>query len=111
MPEHAHSENGLLKRKAADVENEIIGRMATAPGVTTKKVLTEISSNLQKTKNGGNNASIISSMRSANAIKLALYRKKAKVNPAPHIPKTYDDIINATLSAKYTQTHDGAAFL
>ena len=52
MPEHAHSENGLLKRKAADVENEIIGRMATAPGVTTKKVLKEISSNLQKTNNG-----------------------------------------------------------
>ena len=32
--------------------------------------------------------------------------KKAKVNPAPHIPKTYDEIINATLSAKYTQTHE-----
>ena len=64
-----------------------------------------------KTSNVNGSASIISSMRSANAIKLALYRKKAKVNPAPHIPKTYDEIINATLSAKYTQTHDGADFL
>ena len=41
LPEHFHSENGLLKRKATEMENETIGQMATVPGVTAKTVKTQ----------------------------------------------------------------------
>ena len=106
LPGHDHG-NQRLKRSAAEAEKDVIKRMAVVPGTTAKRVLSEVSSNLQRSPNPG----LVCSMRSAGAIKMALWREKNKVNPTPKLPKNFEDIIGCQLPEKFTQTNDSGEFL
>ena len=83
--------------------------MARIDGTSATKVLTEISTNIQKSAT----PNLICGMRSKNAIKVALFREKKKVNPAPPIPKSGDfaSFMSITFPEKFAKTNDGSEFL
>jgi hypothetical protein len=50
VDDHCHVNNKAIKRKAEEIENEIVKRMAPVAGVQLKQVLSEISSNVEVNK-------------------------------------------------------------
>ena len=105
---HQH-ENKLLKRTIMEQETAVIRKMARIDGTSNARVLSEITANIQKS----DTPNLICGMRSKNAIKVALFREKKKVNPAPPIPKSGDfaSFMSITFPEKFTKTNDGAEFL
>jgi hypothetical protein len=50
-------------------------------------------------------------MSTTNALKLALYREKKKLNHLPPLPKKYQDVMKAVIPAFPSNTADGLEFL
>jgi hypothetical protein len=50
-------------------------------------------------------------MSTTNALKLALYREKKKLNPLPPLLKTYQDVTKAVIPSSLSNTADGSEFL
>jgi len=67
-------------------ENSIIKKMAKVDGVTNTRVISEITSNIQRS----DTPNLIFGTRSKNALNIGLWGEKRKVNPTPAIPKTGD---------------------
>jgi hypothetical protein len=82
---HLH-ENRLLKQAVMEQENSIIKKMAKVDGVTNTRVISEITSNIQRS----DTPNLIFGTRSKNALNIGLWGEKRKVNPTPAIPKTGD---------------------
>ena len=108
LPEHLH-ENRLLKQAVMEQENSIIKKRAKVDGVTNTRVISEITSNIQRS----DTPNLICGMRSKNALKVALWREKRKVNPTPAIPKTgaFAAFMTTNFSEKFSKTNDGKDFL
>ena len=83
LPLHNHP-NSLLKQEARKVQKEIIQQHALIDGATTQNVLKEISVNIR----GSTSPGFQSSMSSAGALKMALWREKQWINPSPTIPSS-----------------------
>ena len=92
VPTHDHG-NQLLQRMAKDHGSEVLDNLANVPAATNKAVLQQISTNIQASSSPG----ILSSTSSAGAIKMALWRKKQRLNPRPKIPESHDDIMAAQI--------------
>ena len=108
LPTHAH-ENKMLKRAITDKENSVIKKMARVDGISNTTVLSEITRDIQRS----DQPNLICGMRSKNALKVALWREKNKVNPTPAIPKTGDfaSFMNSTFPEKFRNTNDNKDFL
>ena len=108
LPEHLH-ENRLLKQAVMEQKNSIIKKMAKVDGVTNTRVISEITSNIQRS----DTPNLICGMRSKNALKVALWREKRKVNLTTAIPKTGDfaSFMTANFPEKFSKTNDGKDFL
>jgi hypothetical protein len=93
-----------MKRAINQQETAVIQKMARIDGTTSTRVLSEITSNIQKSET----PNLICGMRSKNAIKVALFREKKKVNPSPPIPKSGDfaSFMNIIFPEKYEKTND-----
>ena len=101
LPEHDHG-NNLLKDSTQCAEDKVIRQMANAPGVTTKAVLSEINRNV---------VTHVSSQRSTAAVKMALWRKKRKINPIPSVPNDFTALMDMEIPEKFKTTNDGSPFL
>ena len=104
LPTHEHS-NKLMKRAAKQIETQMIKRYAQVDGSTSKQVLVEISNNVI----GSDSPGLLSSVSSAGAVKMALWRERQKLNPRPNLPKSHDSFM--TIPEKYSQTADGSEFI
>ena len=71
MSDHLH-ENRLLKKAVREQETHIIKKMAKLDRVSNTRVISEITSNIQRSKTPNH----ICGMRSKNALKVALWREK-----------------------------------
>ena len=109
LPDHPSHGNKLLKRKIRDQENQVIKRLAKVQGASNAHVINEITVNVQQSEA----PTLICGMRSRNALKVAIWREKCKVNPSPSIPKPGDfsSFMAGQLPEKFTKTHDGSEFL
>ena len=76
IPLHDHG-NQLLTKKAKEHEVAVLDNLANVPAATTKAVLQQISTNILACSSPG----LLSSTSSAGAVKIALWRKKQKINP------------------------------
>ena len=76
IPLHDHG-NQLLTKKAKEHEVAVLDNLANVPAATTKAVLQQISTNILASSSPG----LLSSTSSAGAVKIALWRKKQKINP------------------------------
>ncbi len=105
LPLHNHTTN-LLKKKVKEEEMRVIQKHATLPRTSNKVTVNEIAQNIL--------SSCLSDalyfMSTTNALKLALYREK-KLNPLPHLPKKYQDVMKAVIPASLSNTVDGLEFL
>ena len=81
IPLHDHG-NQLLIKKAKEHGVAVLDNLANVPAATTKAVLQQISTNILASSSPG----LLSSTSSAGAVKMALWRKKQKINPRPKIP-------------------------
>ena len=106
IPLHDHG-NQLLLKKAKEHEVAVLDNLANVPAATTKAVLQQISTNILASSSPG----LLSSTSSAGAVKMALWRKKQKINPRPKIPESHLDIMDEQIPDKLTKTADGAEFL
>ena len=106
IPLHDHG-NQLLIKKAKEHEVAVLDNLANVPAATTKAVLQQISTNILASSSPG----LLSSTSSAGAVKMALWRKKQKINPRPKIPESHLDIMEEQIPDKLTKTADGAEFL
>ncbi len=106
LPQHNHTTN-LLKKKAKKEEMRVIQKHATLPGTSNKVMVNEIAHNILSSSL----LNALYSMSTTNALKLALYREKMKLNPLPPLPKTYQDVMKAVIPASLSNTADGSEFL
>ena len=106
LPEHDHTTN-LMKRKAKEVEVEVIKRFASVSGSKTKSMLCEISNKLLSSSQ----PNTLSAMRTCSALKSALLQEKNKINPLPTLPKTFSDIMSTDIPTKLSLSADGKEFL
>ena len=89
------------------MEKKVIKQHAVIDGATTQNVLKEISINIR----GSTSPGLQSSMSSAGAIKMALWREKQRINPSPPIPKGHKAFMEKPIWDKYSLTADGSPFL
>ena len=83
--------------------------MAKVDGVSNTRVISEITSNIQRS----DTPNLICDMRLKNALKVALWREKRQVNPNPAIPKTGDfaSFMTTNFPETFSTTNDGKDFL
>jgi hypothetical protein len=92
LPQHDHITN-LLKKKAKEEEIRVIQKHATLPGTSNKAMVNEIAHSILSSSL----SNALYSMSTTNALKLALYREKEKLNPLPPLPETYQDVMKAVI--------------
>ena len=106
LPTHNHS-NKLLQQAAKKVEKRFVQQHALVDGSTTQNVLKDISTSIRASTSPG----LQSSLSSAGAIKMALWRERQKVNPRPIIPKDHSVFMATPIPEKYSLAADGSRFL
>jgi hypothetical protein len=102
LPQYDHTTN-LLKKKAKEEEMKVIQKHATLPGTGNKAVVNEIAHSILSSSH----TNALYSMSTTNALKLALYREKRKLNPFPPLPKTYQDVMKAVSHPWFPVQHCG----
>jgi len=81
--------------------------MAKVDGISNTRVISEITSNIQRS----DIPNLICGMRSKNALKVALWREQRIVNPTPAISKTFASFMTTNFPEKFSNTNDGKDFL